>query len=993
MIQTVVYLFRHLLFCWMLAALASGPVFAASTGSSIVVPADTAQVQDSAAAAAQPPSFSDSIVVQESEQLALGRVMPQKDGESGWDWQAIAVFVSLAIALVGWVLWLYERRKMAQDAADIRNAELKVEEKNRIEHEERNRQKEQREAEERGRTVEEEYFHHLHRVLKNSEIFGFRGIDGADESVGVTETFVPLDIDVESRYENEEQRRETFERTEKDERRYVSPEKALFHTVQSGRRILVIIGEPGSGKTTMIKHFALNRELRLPGCEHLPVMLYMPLRNMAGQGSEGSSMPAVLASVFEPHIAFDPEWVEGRLNQEHAFVLLDGLDEISSVRQRLNVLRWLTKAITTYENAFFVITTRDGGFEKQEQDALKHPLQRAYVQRFTSEQQKVFLENWFREARVRDNAKEIEEGTVRRGVIEESALREAGKLHKYLSRPEKKGMQELAGIPLLLQIMAICWKQEHYLPNDENELYDRALDFLLEGRDRDKEIPVPIESSKAKMLLAPVALWMQDHAWEKPIEDIPKERMHDLVQKGITSDRQLRQLDLSTKEVCHSFASRSGVLVDVGSCYAFRHKTFREYLAGIRLLTAAKDPEYLEKLVEKVGDAAWEEPLLFFMAKVDGVLYSGFLQAFFDSSRFRSLDQSAQTQLQRLILRSSSNSVDVFRTKLYDASTTPAQMLYLLDCLKIIGTPEAAKVARDFGESHPDIDRDVRRKISEVTGAHPGSAHPDAAEVTAEPEEMESEEAYDDKLWYSRIENNAQYVLIQGCETGDFAMAKYPVTNKLYRKFIASIQAMEHGETADLFTAKLQDIAGRTTGFQEYLGQASSLAEQFTSRYDTDRRFKGDDQPVVGVSWYDAAAYCLWLSLMESKGEHGGVYRLPTESEWLYAASGTADRPYPWGKESPTPERANYDENVGATTPVGRYLDGATPEGLYDMGGNVWEWMENWADDDKDVVALRGGSWDVSAGSLRCSARYSSLPQGRLNCYIGFRVVRPSPSS
>jgi len=93
----------------------------------------------------------------------------------------------------------------------------------------------------------------------------------------------------------------------------------------------------------------------------------------------------------------------------------------------------------------------------------------------------------------------------------------------------------------------------------------------------------------------------------------------------------------------------------------------------------------------------------------------------------------------------------------------------------------------------------------------------------------------------------------------------------------------------------------------------------------------------------------------------------------------------------PSPTLANYDNNEGATTPVGRYPEGATPEGLYDMAGNVWEWMENKRKKDDSARALRGGSWDNDPDGLRCSARFHYSPGGRFND-VGFRVVRSSHS-
>lgn len=94
-----------------------------------------------------------------------------------------------------------------------------------------------------------------------------------------------------------------------------------------------------------------------------------------------------------------------------------------------------------------------------------------------------------------------------------------------------------------------------------------------------------------------------------------------------------------------------------------------------------------------------------------------------------------------------------------------------------------------------------------------------------------------------------------------------------------------------------------------------------------------EKHPVTYVSWYDARDYCKWLSQ-----ETGQEYYLPTEAQWEKAARGTDGRTYPWGNESPDKTRCNYDTNVGDTSPVGSYPKGASPYGVLDMAGNVWEW-------------------------------------------------------
>ena len=255
-------------------------------------------------------------------------------------------------------------------------------------------------------------------------------------------------------------------------------------------------------------------------------------------------------------------------------------------------------------------------------------------------------------------------------------------------------------------------------------------------------------------------------------------------------------------------------------------------------------------------------------------------------------------------------------------------------------------------------------------------------------------------------EDNVEYIKIPGGtyrfsvskkmgKVPDLYFCKYPVTNKRYRKFISFLEGkekeLEKELPMDMFAEKLVEFSSSIKGYSEYLGKDSTKwPDKLRSRYDDDKEFNGNDQPLVAVTWYGARAYCFWLSCLEE--DSNSLYRLPTEMEWEWAAGGEADdsvREYPWPKEKgkPNPNLANYGENVRATTPVGRYPQGATPLGLMDMAGNVWEWMGNYYDKDKDAFALRGGSWNDSGTDLRCSARGYGDPGSNWDSY-GFRVVR-----
>jgi formylglycine-generating enzyme required for sulfatase activity len=150
-----------------------------------------------------------------------------------------------------------------------------------------------------------------------------------------------------------------------------------------------------------------------------------------------------------------------------------------------------------------------------------------------------------------------------------------------------------------------------------------------------------------------------------------------------------------------------------------------------------------------------------------------------------------------------------------------------------------------------------------------------------------------------------------------------------------------------------------------------------------------DNHPAENVSWFDAVAYCRWLTT-----RLGYEIRLPTEWEWQQAATGgSADREFPWGSTWDSRHANTAESGLNRTTAVGVYPQGASPFGVLDLSGNVWEWCLNeYAAPERVEVSgdaprvVRGGSFFYKRESARSRHRDRDLPYWR-NLGHGFRIV------
>lgn len=192
----------------------------------------------------------------------------------------------------------------------------------------------------------------------------------------------------------------------------------------------------------------------------------------------------------------------------------------------------------------------------------------------------------------------------------------------------------------------------------------------------------------------------------------------------------------------------------------------------------------------------------------------------------------------------------------------------------------------------------------------------------------------------------------------------------------------------------LTDIGGYLNKETTYAVSAYTLAKypithaQYSTFTGEDYLAGQDNHPVGGVNWHDALSFCTWLSK-----KTGLAITLPTEQQWQHAAQGNTAQKYPWGAEFDSQRCNTHESGIGTITPVTHYANGASPYGVMDMSGNVFEWcLTDFVTGSNDIThknnnwrVLRGGSFYYDEYYATCAYRNFNDPYYWYN-YFGFRV-------
>ncbi|MES4901855.1 MULTISPECIES: NACHT domain-containing protein [unclassified Streptomyces] len=361
---------------------------------------------------------------------------------------------------------------------------------------------------------------------------------------------------------------------------------------------LAVIGAPGTGKTTMLKHLALGlaRERGGRGRRDLPVLLL--LRDHAGAitANPALTLPEVIgASLRRPPDDELPGWFDRQLQDGRCVVLLDGLDEVAREEDRRNVSKWVEEQIEQYEPNDFVLTSRPHGYASA-------PVNRArvlQVRRFTGEQITRFVHGWYRAI------ERLSTGTDDAAVADRAEEGARDLLARLHARPV---LYDLAANPLLLTMIANVHRYRGALPGSRAELYGEICEVLLWRRQEAKgatAAPDELSGAKKELVARELAYVMM------------ADRLRDI--RGEYASEVLRPVllrvaaTMSSREFLEAMAA-SGLLVErERGLYAFAHLTLQEHLAALHI----QHRGLVDVLVAGVDDDWWRETTLLYAARVD----------------------------------------------------------------------------------------------------------------------------------------------------------------------------------------------------------------------------------------------------------------------------------------------------------------------------------------------------------------------------------------
>ncbi len=362
---------------------------------------------------------------------------------------------------------------------------------------------------------------------------------------------------------------------------------------------LAILGAPGGGKTTLLKHIALtlavdrkSRRDRMP--DYLPILLFLREHVDAIRADPKLHLVEAISASLELMDEQPPQgWFEEYLDRGKCLIMLDGLDEVANAEDRHKVVAWVDLQMRVYGDCPFILTSRPHGYRS---NPLSGVLQ-LVVRPFNREQVERFVNNWYL-------ANEIASYQKLDAGVEMAAKKGARDLLKRIYNA--RDIAELAVNPLLLTMIATLHKYRSSLPGRRVELYAEICDVLLGRKDQSSGLAIELTPAQRISVLQPLAFTLM----ERKTREIDLEAAAEV----IAAPLKLVTAEIQPSEFLELIRNRSGILVEreQGS-YGFSHKTFQEYLSA----TYIQAEKMQDALVLRIDDSWWAETIRLYCARAD----------------------------------------------------------------------------------------------------------------------------------------------------------------------------------------------------------------------------------------------------------------------------------------------------------------------------------------------------------------------------------------
>lgn len=378
----------------------------------------------------------------------------------------------------------------------------------------------------------------------------------------------------------------------------------IWGYLQHGKQPLVILGPPGTGKTTLLKNVTLtliNRDSRKKNNapNKLPIILF--LRNhVQGIVNATKEQPYSLEDAIQKDlrrwgIDVPGNWFRNQLKKGRCLIMLDGLDEVSDPIHRQQVAAWVEQKIEIYKQNQFIITSRPHGYRNNPLSGVSI----LEIRPFNAKKQEEFIKNWYLANEILSQQKD--DASVRMVAAEGATdlIRRLRSTHN---------LTELAVSPLLLTMIATIHKYRSSLPGRRVELYAEIFEVFLGKRQQAKGLFLDVTPSQRQNVLQLLSWYMMNQRQR----EISAEKAASIIQPALLAD----SMPESTPELfLKNIEQDSGLLVERESgVYAFSHITFQEYLAAAHIL---QDQQLLGNLLDHVTDSWWHETLLLYAAQTD----------------------------------------------------------------------------------------------------------------------------------------------------------------------------------------------------------------------------------------------------------------------------------------------------------------------------------------------------------------------------------------